>query len=101
MPKLTEKMILDNAKNNLTLYRNNLAILKSNNLPIFCGNCHKSITDFDYLNYAGYCKPCLIDVNLKANQRYHKEMSALNFCGCGCIIGLDEYQCDDCKDALL
>ena len=35
MPKLTEKMILDNAQNNLTLYRNNLAILKSHNIPIF------------------------------------------------------------------
>lgn len=72
MPKLTEKMILDNAQNNLTLYRNNLAVLKSNNVPIFCGNCHKSISDFDYLNYAGYCKPCLIDVNLKANQRFRQ-----------------------------
>lgn len=72
MPKFTEKMILDNAQNNLTLYRNNLAVLKSNNVSIFCGNCHKSITDFDYLNYAGYCKPCLIDVNLKANQRFRQ-----------------------------
>ena len=72
MPKLTEKMILDNAQNNLTLYQNNLDILKSHNMPIFCGNCHKSITDFDYLHYAGYCKPCLIDVNLKANQRFRQ-----------------------------
>lgn len=72
MPKLTEKMILDNAQNNLTLYQNNLDILKSHNMPIFCGNCHKSISDFDYLNYAGYCKPCLISVNLRVNERYYQ-----------------------------
>ena len=29
---------------------------------------------------------------------YEQEMDNMKFCGCGCIINSNEYQCDDCKE---
>ena len=32
--------------------------------------------------------------------KYKQEMDNMKFCGCGCIINNNEYECDDCEEEL-
>ena len=38
--------------------------------------------------------------NVSHETIYEQEMDNMKFCGCGCILAKNEYECDDCKEEL-
>lgn len=50
-------------KNSAYFYKGNVKAKKANNELLACENCDKIVSEYDYVNYQGYCGHCFFKIN--------------------------------------